>query len=213
MMRMKKRFWIFLPVLLFVAGAFTSCEEVEEEGKYANWQERNQAFLDSIKVIAGDNLVSTLEQLERVQVGEMFCLKNNFVSTDSNPQYVYCKKLRKNMDGERPLYLESAYTHYYGTLITGAKFDGTFTGYGATDRNIPNPPQNEPTPFDSPAMFSLASSSLSTGWREFLQYMHTGERWIVYVPWGSAYGTEGYQEIPGYSVLTFDVIMTQVVPL
>ena len=52
---MNKKLLVFLPFLLILAGAFVSCEEVEEEGKYANWQERNQAFLDSIKVVAGDN--------------------------------------------------------------------------------------------------------------------------------------------------------------
>ena len=56
---MNKKLLVFLPFLLILAGAFVSCEEVEEEGKYANWQERNQAFLDSIKVVAGDNYVST----------------------------------------------------------------------------------------------------------------------------------------------------------
>ncbi len=55
---MNKKLLVFLPFLLILAGAFVSCEEVEEEGKYANWQERNQAFLDSIKVVAGDNLCS-----------------------------------------------------------------------------------------------------------------------------------------------------------
>ena len=29
---------------------------------------------------------------------------------------------------------------------------------------------------------------------------------MVYVPWGSAYGTDGSGSIPGYSVLAFDVI-------
>ena len=48
---MNKKLLVFLPFLLILAGAFVSCEEVEEEGKYANWQERNQAFLDSIKVV------------------------------------------------------------------------------------------------------------------------------------------------------------------
>ncbi len=213
MIRMKRRLLVFLPFLLFMAGVFTSCEEVEEEGKYANWQKRNEAFIDSIKVVAGSRLVSKLEQLEMVQEGEMFYVMNNFISTGKNPEYIYCKKLRKNPSGDRPLFAGSAYVHYYGTLITGARFDGTFTGYGATDRNIPNPPANEPTVFDSPVLFNLGSSSLITGWREVLQYMHAGERMIVYIPYNSAYAAAGNGSVPGYSVLTFDLIMTEVVPL
>ena len=69
---MKKRLLVFLPFLLLTMGVFISCEEVEEEGKYSNWQERNQAFIDSIKVVAGDNYVATLEQLEKVQVDVLY---------------------------------------------------------------------------------------------------------------------------------------------
>ena len=77
---MNKKLLVFLPFLLILAGAFVSCEEVEEEGKYANWQERNQAFLDSIKVVAGDNYVPMdLEKLDKVEVGEIFYVKNEFV--------------------------------------------------------------------------------------------------------------------------------------
>ena len=75
---MNKKLLVFLPFLLILAGAFVSCEEVEEEGKYANWQERNQAFLDSIKVVAGDNYVPMdLEKLDKVEVGECSILRMN----------------------------------------------------------------------------------------------------------------------------------------
>lgn len=206
---MKKRLLVFLPFLLFVAGVFTSCEEVEEEGKYAHWQERNQAFVDSLKSVAGDNLVTSMEQLEKVEVGELFYLKDEYASTADNPQYVYCKKLVKDTSGERPLFTGKATTYYYGTLITGTKFDGTFTGYSAIDQNIPNPPKNEPTPFDWTATFKVYGDGLRTGWTTFLQFMHTGERWMVYLPWETAYGSSGSGSIPGYSVLAFDVILTE----
>ena len=204
---MKKRLLVFLPFLLLTMGVFISCEEVEEEGKYSNWQERNQAFIDSIKVVAGDNYVASLEQLEKIQVGEMFYIMNDLISTGNNPQYIYCKKLVKDMSGQRPLYLEPISVQYYGTLINGTKFDGTFTGYSAIDQNIPNPPKNKPTDFDSPVTFDLASTYMTSGWKQFPQFMHTGERWMVYIPWDSAYGSGGSGSVPGYSLLAFDVIL------
>lgn len=210
---MNKKLLVFLPFLLILAGVFTSCDEVAEEGKYANWQERNEAFLDSIKTVAGNNYVASLEQLEKVQVGEMFILKNWRVGTDKNPEYVYCKKLVKDISGQRPLYTQAVYAYYYGTLITGTKFDGSFSGYSAIDQKIPTDPEKmkNPTDFDWTSKFQINSTSLTSGWVTFLQYMFTGERWMVYVPWGSAYGTEDSGTIPGYSVLAFDVIMTEVV--
>ena len=59
---MKRPFLLFLPFLLFIAGAFVACEEVEEAGKYDNWVPRNEAFIDSIKGKTGDNIVASLDR-------------------------------------------------------------------------------------------------------------------------------------------------------
>ena len=40
-----KKSLLFLPFLLLLVGAFISCEEVEEAGKYDNWRERGEAFV------------------------------------------------------------------------------------------------------------------------------------------------------------------------
>ena len=52
---MKRPSLLFLPFVLLLAGVFVSCEENLEAGKYDNWQERNQAFADSIKTLTGEN--------------------------------------------------------------------------------------------------------------------------------------------------------------
>ena len=54
-----KKSLLFLPFLLLLVGAFISCEEVEEAGKYDNWRERGEAFVDSIKRLTGENYVAT----------------------------------------------------------------------------------------------------------------------------------------------------------
>lgn len=208
---MKRLSYLFLFFLLFVAGGFVACEEVEEEGKYANWQERNEAYIDSIKVVANERYITTLEQVKTVMVGDMFILQNPLISTDKIPQYIYCKKLVANPEGKRPLWTETVTTYYYGTLITGEKFDGTFDGYGALDQNILNPPARVPSPYSWTANFGIDEPSLRTGWKTFLQYMHTGERWLVFLPSDSAYGAEGSGAIPGHSVLIFDVILKDII--
>lgn len=53
-----KKSLLFLPFLLLLVGAFISCEEVEEAGKYDNWRERGEAFVDSIKRLTGENYVA-----------------------------------------------------------------------------------------------------------------------------------------------------------
>lgn len=89
-MKMKRPFLLFLPFLLFVAGAFVACEEVEEAGKYDNWQPRNEAFIDSIKAETGDNiLATTVDAANNMETGKLYAIP---VSGGSYPsQYIYCK--------------------------------------------------------------------------------------------------------------------------
>ena len=205
---MKKTILLFLPFLLFLVGTFVSCEEVKEEGKYDNWQERNEAFVDSLKREAGEKCVATLDQAREMKVGTLYAIEVSTQGTTAGSQYIYCKKLTRNDEGRRPLYTESVSAYYYGTIITGDKFDGNFVGYGATDRGELNGAEKMPTAFDSPANFILIK--VISGWTTVLQYMRTGERWIVYIPWSCAYGSGGEGSIPGYSTLTFDMILDSV---
>ena len=71
---MKRPFLLFLPFLLFIAGAFVACEEVEEAGKYDNWVPRNEAFIDSIKGKTGDNIVASLEDAEKMEIGTLYAI-------------------------------------------------------------------------------------------------------------------------------------------
>lgn len=207
-----KKFLLLLPFLFFLAGVWVSCEEVEEAGKYDNWRERNEAFADSIKRLTGENYVATAEQADAMEPGKLYAIQTT-ASTTEGAQYVYCKKLVKNETGERPLYtgyhsVVSAF--YYGTLITGDSFDGNFEGYSSLDKDIPwNGTMKEPTAFDSSASFSV--SGVIDGWTAALQYMRTGERWMLYIPWQSAYGASGQNDIRGYSALTFDLVLERIV--
>ncbi len=202
---MNKKLLVFLPFLLILAGAFVSCEEVEEEGKYANWQERNQAYIDSIKSLVGNNYVATEEQALAIPVGEMFAILVENASTLDNPQYIYCKKIKANTEGRRPLYTQSTDVFYYGTVITGESFEGNFKGYSAADQSFSG--DKNPTVFDAPKRFTV------TGWiwTDPIQFMREGERWMLYVPWECGYKASGSGSIPGYSVLGFDLQVEKVI--
>ena len=196
--------------LLMYLVCFTACEEVEEAGRYDNWQARNEAFIDSL-AHEPNVLVATEEDVDRVQVGELFRIMDEQASTTDQDVYVYGKKIVANPEGKRPLYTETVSVYYYGTLINGDRFDGTFDGYSALDREIPSPPDKVATEFDWTADFAIDDSGLRTGWKAALQLMKTGERWIVYLPYQSGYGTDGSGSIPGYSVLAFDIILDAIV--
>ncbi len=207
---LNSQFKKLLLVLPLVTLFFVSCEEVQEASKYDNWQARNEAFIDSLSR-EPNVFVSKEEDADRMQVGELFRIKDDLASTTAQEVYIYCKKIVANTEGQRPIYTETVSTYYYGTLITGDKFDGTFNGYSAIDQEIPSPPDKVVTEFDWTADFAIDNSSLRTGWKAALQLMKTGERWMVYLPYQSAYGTSGTEGIPGYSTLAFDIILDDIV--
>ena len=205
MRRIRKTLCFLLPL---AALLFASCEEVQEASKYDNWQARNEAFIDSIARETGGLIIDSEEKAATVEVGRLFAIATT-AGTMSGDQYVYCKKITANPDGRRPLYTESVSAYYYGTLITGDRFDGNFTGYSALDQGTLNATDKAPTEFDAPSEFSV--SGVIAGWTAALQLMKTGERWMLYIPYQSGYGTSGSGSIPGYSALAFDIILDDIV--
>ena len=205
MRRIRKTLCFLLPL---AALLLASCEEVQEASKYDNWQSRNEAFIDSIARETGGLIIDSEEKAAAVEVGRLFAIATT-AGTMSGDQYVYCNKITANPDGRRPLYTESVSAYYYGTLITGDRFDGNFTGYSALDQGTLNATDKAPTEFDAPSEFSV--SGVISGWTAALQLMKTGERWMVYLPYQSAYGTSGSGSIPGYSALAFDIILDDIV--
>lgn len=197
---------LYLSLFLFLSVGFAACDEVEEVGEYDNWEPRNTAFIDSIHALAASRLLplnAAQEEADKFEPGEMFGLETT-ASTTAGKQYVYCKKIVKNTAGAVPVYTNTVETHYYGTLITGDSFQGTFEGYGATDRGVLDAETKAPTAFDSPRQFSVSGAYWGTGWVSALQYMHVGERWMLYIPYQSGYGT-GTSSLLENSAFTYDL--------
>ena len=195
MRRIRKILCFLLPL---AALLFASCEEVQEASKYDNWQARNEAFIDSIARETGDVLVATEEDALNMPVGKMFKVMLNSAS-------VYCRKVKANPSGRRPLYTETTSLYYCGSLITGDVFEGNFDGYTAVDQILSG--DKNPTEFDAPRDFTVSGWL----WTDPIQFMREGERWLMYFPWEGAYGESGKNNIPGYSVLTFDVDFVEIV--
>ncbi|EJX10420.1 peptidyl-prolyl cis-trans isomerase, FKBP-type [gut metagenome] len=208
------KYLVYIASFLCLATCFFSCDEVEEVSKYADWQPRNQAFVDSIHALAANdgNLVSQgSDKTEKgvlvkdIAANVMFALETT-ASTTEGKQYVYCKKIKAQNSGRRPKLTDVVSAYYYGTNILGDSFDGNFKGYSSIDRGMldKDDAEKSPTEFDSPANFDV--NKVIAGWTTALQYMYEGERWMLYVPYQSAYGTSDQSDdIPAYSALTFDV--------
>lgn len=179
---------------------FTSCDETEEVNKYADWRNRNEAFIDSLK-----SVYDAKTDPELIQI----------IPYAEKNYPIYAKKLKTVTSGETPLYTDSVYTYYRGMLINEAVFGAATTPHYYTklyqsldvfDKNFEG---EEPNAFESPTKFLV--NGVVPGWTEVLQRMKVGERWEVYIPWQQGYGSSVSGTIPAYSTLIFDVNLVSII--
>ena len=184
---------LWLISLLFAASfAIVSCSESDgEENPYANWQERNQKYLDSIaaeaKANPGEWKVVRSYKLPPLGLNEQGKVN----------EYVYCKIIN-NGEGERPLFTDTVAVNYRGKLINGTVFDQSYKGEL-------NPSIAVPVEFPV--------SDVIVGLTSALMNMTVGSRWELYIPSELAYEEAGSGSIPGYSTLFFDVDLVKLIPL
>lgn len=214
---MKKLTYIFALMAVVLVGAFAGCSETEEESVYDHWQEKNKAYADSLLTVAGSNLFAQAADtaaIDAMPLGQLFGIKTQ-ASTTKKTHYVFCKKLSAT-DGRHPIYTDYVSAYYCGSYFTGTVFDSNFNGYVGSDTSLyadEKLPEvyNTPTPFSiQPIVTSAGTSYVIVGWQAALQYMRVGERWMLYVPYESAYGSDG-SRVRAYSALCFDIILSGIV--
>lgn len=207
----KNILWLIV-VLVSLSFGFASCaEDTQVEDPYANWQARNEHYLDSIVDVARANAD-----------GRWYCVQNwkiwndgmagtggivfddNFDMTDS--VYVHFRS-EPVATGSAPLYTDSITTYYRGSLINGEQFDSNYQG----DWDDVQTPQ-----IYTPRGFLV--SGLITGWQTALMASHDGsypgmkpgDNVDIYIPYQLGYGASGYLDIRGYSVLSFHMKLVSV---
>jgi FKBP-type peptidyl-prolyl cis-trans isomerase FkpA len=85
--------------------------------------------------------------------------------------------------------------------IVSMKYEGRYTDGRVFDGNI----NNKDTSRNKPIDFTLTPMGLIRGWYEGLQLLKKGSKANFLVPYDQAYGPQGYQGVPPYSNLLFEV--------
>lgn len=207
----KNLFWL-IALSFALSFGFTSCaEDTTVEDPYANWEVRNDRYLDSIADVA------------RTHPGEWEIYRNykiangsttpglggNSVSTNpsetppSANDSVYMKILEPGT-GITPLFTDSVSVYYRGKLINGTVFDQNYTG-------DLNPEVHVPTHFAMQASQTSGGDGLIVGWITALQHMKEGQRVELYIPADLAYGSTDRSSIPANSMLIFDLKLEKVI--
>ena len=112
--------------------------------------------------------------------------KEGVETTESGLQY----KVITMGKGEKPSENSEVKVNYRGTLIDGTEFDSSYS-------------RNEPTTF--------RVGQVIEGWKEALQLMPVGSKWMLYIPQELAYGSrEAGDKIKPYSALIFEVELLEI---
>lgn len=223
-----------LAVMLFVSFvSLTSCGETEAVDEYANWQARNVEYLDFVALQASQDLsVYTKGEnkgkiAEPLKVGDWRKIQDyrhfGESSFKSVNDYVYIHVNKVGKGDATPLFSDSVYVYYRGTLINDVVFDSSYGTKNAEDKitlfpDKPNEADGDvyqhivylpDTEVLTPAKFNL--SGLVVGWITAMQQMHVGDCWTIYIPSNLGYGDASSGSIPGGSTLIFDVTLGKIV--
>lgn len=202
---MKKSLW-YIVLLWFTAFVAVSCEESDETfDKYANWKQRNKTYFQNV----ADSARTAIAQA-KAQWGnqwEEHCDWRMYKSTSKDVTLVgpvedsICVRIMQRGTGTgSPLWTDSVRVHYRGMLMpTKDIINGKDTivqtifaqsYYGNLNLNTAVP-------------ILSSTSKFAIGVATALQYMHSGDNWMIYVPQQLAYGSTVQGAIPAYSTLAF----------
>lgn len=215
----KNLFWL-IALLFTLSFGFMSCaEDTAVEDPYANWDDRNVRYLDSIADVARANEIPELNEVGKWVIKRNYKISNGSSlnpglggsSVSTNPfetppsvnDSVYMKVLEVGKGSNRisPLYTDTVSVYYRGELINGTVFDQNYSGDLDTEVHVP-------THF---ALQADQTDGLIVGWITALQYMKEGDRVELYIPSALGYGTQSQSSIPANSVLKFDLKLEKVI--
>lgn len=215
----KNLFWL-IALLFTLSFGFMSCaEDTTVEDPYANWEDRNVRYLDSIADVARANEIPELNEVGKWVIKCNYKISNESSlnpglggsSVSSNPfetppsvnDSVYMKVLEVGEGSNRisPLYTDTVSVYYRGELINGTVFDQNYSGDLDTEVHVP-------THF---ALQADQTDGLIVGWITALQYMKEGDRVELYIPSALGYVPQSQSSIPANSVLEFDLKLEKVI--
>lgn len=195
--------YIKLISLLFITtlgSLFASCEETAEVDEYANWEERNIEFIDSIAKVAQANADGNWMRVLSFKLTDKD-MEGNVVEHDVD-DYVYCHIKTKGTGTEHPLFTDTVSVNYRGRLIPTLSFpEGKIFDQSYKGAEI-NPDVNVPANFNV--------NGVVIGWSSVLQQMVTGDTWRVYIPASLGYGSKKQTDIPAHSALIFDINLVKI---
>lgn len=204
---MRKYVW-YLCCLFLSVFAFVACDENDATfDKYESWQQRNKVYFEQVADTARRAIAAAKaeygDQWEQYCDWRMYQAYTKPVTTKLTDSI--CVKVLETGTGKGcPLYTDTVRVHYRGTLMpTKDIINGKDTVVQDVFDYSFVPPLDLNLAF--PKLFGV--SGTIAGFGTALQYMHCGDRWMVYIPETLGYGSTAQNKIPAYSTIMFDVTL------
>ena len=198
----------YLCCLFLSVFAFVACDENEATfDKYESWQQRNKVYFEQVADTARRAIAAAKaeygDQWEQYCDWRMYQAYTKPVTTKLTDSI--CVKVLETGTGKGcPLYTDTVRVHYRGTLMpTKDIINGKDTVVQDVFDYSFVPPLDLNLAF--PKLFGV--SGTIAGFGTALQYMHCGDRWMVYIPETLGYGSTAQNKIPAYSTIMFDVTL------
>lgn len=184
-----------LSILTLLLLFFASCQETDDTLEaYPDWRNKNeQAFLKLYQeakdaIAAGDKSWTLVRG----------CLRADSIAGEQvePTDYIIAQMLENGTGTASPFYTDTVAVHYSGRLQPstyypqGLNFDNSF--YGSYDPAVSTP-------------YHGRVGGFIEGFSTALQKMHRGDHWRVYIPYQLGYGSATTSSIPAYSMLIFDM--------
>lgn len=204
---MRKYVW-YLCCLFLSVFAFVACDENEATfDKYESWQQRNKVYFEQVADTARRAIAAAKaeygDQWEQYCDWRMYQAYTKPVATKLTDSI--CVKVLEAGTGKGcPLYTDTVRVHYRGTLMpTKDIINGKDTVVQDVFDYSFVPPLDLNLAF--PKLFGVSGTIVGFG--TALQYMHCGDRWMIYIPEALGYGSTAQDKIPAYSTIMFDVTL------
>ncbi|MDX5346647.1 MAG: FKBP-type peptidyl-prolyl cis-trans isomerase [Hymenobacteraceae bacterium] len=137
-----------------------------------------------------EDVVQKQRELDE-QIIKKYLEDNNLQATRTSSGLYY--SITEPTTGPQPVKGNGVSVLYTGKLLDGKVFDST------SSRG------------NQPFNFILGAGQVIKGWDEGIALMKKGEKAVLYIPSGLAYGPQAKSNIPANSVLIFDVELVEIV--
>ena len=190
---------ISLLCIATIGSLLTSCDDTAVVDEYANWTERNIAYIDSIAKVAEENADGKWLKILSFKLNETD--KEGNTAEWDNEDYIYCHVESEGTGTRHPLFTDTVSVNYRGRLIPTTSYPEGYV-FDQSYKGALNPAINVPTQFNV--------GGVIVGWSTALQHMVIGDIWRVYIPADLAYGSSKQSNIPAYSALVFDINLVKI---